>query len=129
MVLEGTQLQVQEAPLLCPHSREKGLIEVQKKLHKFVRSSIKDLANIQSLFFLRRLFSGRVSFTGTVCTCRYLLLVFPLQGRSWRYVADLESENPRFFDSECKSSKVVIVRRHSAECRKTCLYYINDCRM
>ena len=39
--------------------------------------------------------------------------MFPLLGRSRRYVADLESENLRFFNSECKSSKVVTVRRHS----------------
>ena len=65
------------------------------------------------LAFLRRLFSGRVSFTGTVRTCRYPSLVFPHQGRSRRYIADLESENPRFFNSECKSSEVVTVHRHS----------------
>ena len=39
--------------------------------------------------------------------------MFPLLGRSRRYVADLESENLRFFNSECKSPKVVTVRRHS----------------
>ena len=65
------------------------------------------------LAFLRRFFSGRVSFTGTVRTCRYPSLVFPHQGRSRRYIADLESENPRFFNSECKSSEVVTVHRHS----------------
>ena len=30
--------------------------------------------------------------------------MFPLLGRSRIYVADLERENPRFFNSECKSS-------------------------
>ena len=84
-----------------------------KKLHTFIRPSVKDLANILSLFFLCRLFSGRVSFTGTVCTCRYPSLVFPILGRSRRYVADLKCENPRFFNSECKSARVVTVRRHS----------------
>ena len=84
-----------------------------KNLHTFIRSSMKDLANTLSLFFLRRLFSGRASFTGTVCTCRYPSLLFPFLGRSQRYAVDLESKNPRFFNSECKSSKVVTVRRHS----------------
>ena len=39
--------------------------------------------------------------------------MFPFLGRSQRYVAKLESKNPIFFDSKCKSSKVVTVRRHS----------------
>ena len=37
----------------------------------------------------------------------------PLLGRSQRCVADLKSGNPTFFISECKSSKIVTVRRHS----------------
>ena len=106
--------------MLCRHSREKGLIEVQKTyICIFIRSSIKDLASILSLFFPRRLFSGPVSFTGTVCTCRYPSLVFSLRERSRIYAADLDSENPRFFNAECKSSKVVTVRRHSVLCRSS----------
>ena len=64
------------------------------------------------VFFLHRFFSGRVSFTGTVCTCRYPSVVFPFLRRSQRYVADLESKNRRFFNSERKSSNIVTVRRH-----------------
>ena len=72
-------------------------------LHTSNMSSMKDFANIRSLFFFLRLFSGLRSLTGSVFTWRFLSLVFPRRGRRQCYKALRLRWKPNSVSSLCRS--------------------------